>query len=230
MANLGSDPGFQTFLRTLDSRRSMVEANKNRKIAGLLARRQLEMAEFGIQEEQQLGEVDDNFEDRGMFRSGGRLEDRADVIQNVNADRARSEFNLAEESSAANRSAASELAGLSTLQVQEENAARGRITQRELAMAAQARSERLAAEERSRWEAEQKRLQALYDRQASLVTSGSARPAARSYSTYTPPPTRRAPARSAPTRSNVFSRSTRLFRKPAPTRTNPVRSGNKIYY
>lgn len=198
MAELGSDPGFQSFLRTLEQRRTMVEAEKIRRLQALLARRDLEMAELDIREEQEGDAVDDDFEARGLFRSGGRLEDRADVLQTIGAQRARAEFNLAEDSALANREAAGSLANLATMRAQEEMSARQRIADREFAMAQQARAERLAAEERARWEEEQRRLQGIYDRQFAYLQSqnsaAASQPAAR---TYTTAPAARTPTRSA---------------------------------
>lgn len=198
MATIGDDPGLQSFLRTLTSRRSQVEAERNRRLAALMARRGIEMAEIGVEEQQQGEQVDDDFEGRGLFRSGGRLEDRADVVQNANTLRARTDFNLAEESASANREAAMQLSGLSSQRAQAEMDARQRIADREFALASQARAERLAAEERSRWEAEQKRLQALYDREAARSRSSSGGFSLSAPRSFTTAPTRRVPSRINP--------------------------------
>ena len=239
MADLGSDPGFQTFLRTLTNRRTAIEANRKRRIASLLARRNLDLADIGIGEERKLEGVDEDFESRGMFRSGLRLEDRADVVQDANALRARAEFDLAEDTAEAGRQAASELAGLSTLRAQEEMSARNRIADREFRIAEQARAERLAAQQRADWLAEQQRLQALYDRQAGGGGGGGggSRPVStvRTYSTA--PPRMRTTSRPAPLSAGTASirrRSTptrsRTTTRRAPSRTSPVRRGTSIYF
>lgn len=212
MTSLASDSGYQSFLRILDSRRTMVEADRQRKIAALVAARDLKFSELLNRETRDLENVDDTFEGRGLYRSGGRLEDRADVTQMVNEDRARTEFELATQTSDTTALATNQLAGLSQQRVSEENAARGRISQRELAMAAQAQSERLAQEERSRWEAEQKRLQALYDAQAAAANRTSTGGATTTVRQSTPVQTR------TPTRT------VRRTVKQTPRRTSRSRS------
>lgn len=170
MASIDSDPALQSFLRVLESRKVMIEADRARKVSALSALRTIQLGELANQEERNLRGVNDEFESRGLFRSGGRLEDRADVVQQINEGRARSEFDLAEGSSEANRFATSQLASLSQQRASEEISARARLADREFQMASQARAERLAQEERERWEAEQSRLQSLYNSAASAGT------------------------------------------------------------
>jgi len=174
MANLGSDPGFNSFIQQLEQNRAAALAEDARRRASNQAARDLTFGELVNREEQGLDLVDDDFEGRGMFRSGGRLEGRADLVQGINELRTRADFDLAEGNAQSGRDTARILSDLATRRIAEENAARGRITQRELAEAAQAQAERLAAEERQRWNEEQKRLQTLYDAQAAAARAAAA--------------------------------------------------------
>jgi len=141
----------------------MTEAERLRRLAALRASHAIQMSEFSNAQERGLDDVNDEFGSRGMFRSGGRLEERADLIQQINEQRARSEFNLAEGSSEANRQAQNVLAELAQSRAEQEISARARIADREFQMASQARAEALAKQQRDDWLAEQARLQALYN-------------------------------------------------------------------
>ncbi len=217
MSVLDNDPAFQSFLRTLNERRTMITADRDRQRASLLARRNIRFGELANQETRGLEGVDDTYEDRGMFRSGGRLESRADLIQQINEGRAQEEFNLAEGQSQANRTAASSLAGLAQQRAEQEISARARLSDREFAVASQARSERLAKEERERWEAEQRRLQSQYN---SSGGSGGG------YSPYTQPPVKRTPGPPI-----LQDKSKRYTPGPRPDRRTPEATvGKRRYY
>ena len=134
---LYEDPAYAVYMRNMRQREATIEAD--RKARAREIENQRVIANAGIDEQQRQGmrNINDSAEARGMYRSGGRISDRADLAKNLAVTRAQTELASTTQQNELNRTAASELASLSRGRDEQEVETRQRLTNQSIQEAAE---------------------------------------------------------------------------------------------
>lgn len=129
---LFDDAAFSAFARQMRRRQSQIEADTAMRRGEIDRSRQLARLALDRQRAAALNRVDDDFEARGMFRSGGRIQRRADAVRDSALRQAQLDQQTAEQQADVNRQASSQIADLSRQRDEQEIAARNRLTDRSI--------------------------------------------------------------------------------------------------
>lgn len=125
---LYQDPAYAAFMRTMRQREGTIEADRAARARELANQRTIAQAAFDRQEQRGLRQVDNAAEARGMYRSGGRIRNRAQLAGDIAVGRAEQELNYSNQQNELNRRAAAELADLSRQRDEQEIATRNTLT------------------------------------------------------------------------------------------------------
>lgn len=133
---LFADPAYAAFMRASNQQAGTIEADRLQAQRNLENQRRIDAARLDRQQEIGLQKVDDAAEARGMFRSGGRIEDRAELAKDIAFQRGEQEVDFTTRGQKIQRDAAQELAKLSRQRDEQEIATRNTLTQQSIQEAA----------------------------------------------------------------------------------------------
>ena len=133
-AALMADQSYSAFLRKMQFNESQIQSSLQAAQEAAARRIQGQAGMYDKQREQSQRNVDQNFESRGMFRSGGRLKTAAEGRTAIDYQQTQFETGVQEEKARMEREAASSIADLRRQRAEEELGARDRLTQRSAGM------------------------------------------------------------------------------------------------
>lgn len=129
VAPLLADNNYSQFLRGMQFNESQIQSNLQ--AAQEAARRRItgQAGQYDLQRQQGLQNVDESFESRGMYRSGGRLAKAGEVQRAVDLNQRQFEEGIYEGTAQMERDAAQKIADMRRQRAEEELGARVRLTE-----------------------------------------------------------------------------------------------------
>lgn len=127
------DPAYSAFARTLRAKHATISADRDARLQTIRNQRALSTAGLDLRQEQGLQQVDNDAAARGMYSSGGRVEARQRLLQQIAQDRATQENDYTQQEADTVRQASNDIGSLSQQRDEEEVAARGRLTAQSIA-------------------------------------------------------------------------------------------------
>lgn len=132
--DLLADQSYGAFLRKMQFDESAIESSREAAKTAAKNRIKLQAGQFNQQLEQGVRSANQNYEARGMYRSGGRLD--AVNKQHTNVDSQRNQFNFGVNEAAANydRDAATRIGDMRRENAEQQSQAADRLTRRSAGM------------------------------------------------------------------------------------------------
>ena len=131
-STLYQDPAYAAFMRRANRDEANIENDRIARQEALRRQAALNMSGYATAERQGLANIANEFEGRGMFRSGGRLKRQGEFGAEMGRQRAQTELSTAEGLSGADRDSARNVGEIRGKRGEEEIATRQRLTQRDM--------------------------------------------------------------------------------------------------
>ena len=130
--DLYKDPAYAAFMRGNNQQAGTVEADRIQATRNLQNQQRIATAKFDLNEKRGLEKVNDEAESRGMYRSGGRIKNRGDLVTDIGMQRGEQAVNNSERQNTVQRDAANELARLSRERDKQEVVSRNNLTNKSI--------------------------------------------------------------------------------------------------
>ena len=171
--SLANDPGLQAFLRIKSLQQAEIEADRVAKLAEIRAVRDAAKMSIELQEKAGARDINQDYEARGLYRSGGRVEDLEEFRDATNQAYFDEDLQFNIGANTLNRESMREITALERRTELERAAALDRENQKRLLEATALRQQEQALYARQQYEAQIRFQQEERDRRAALASSAS---------------------------------------------------------